>query len=59
MQEFRQEFEDHLGKPCPFERRVAFPKLVQLDEQAARFVYDEAYGFSQPEWSPMPGRQVG
>jgi NADH-quinone oxidoreductase subunit F len=59
MQEFRQEFEGHVGRPCPFERRVTFPKVVDLDEQAGRFVYDETYGFSQPDWSPMPGGEAG
>jgi NADH-quinone oxidoreductase subunit F len=58
MQEFRPEFENHLGRPCPFERRIGFPKLVDLDEQAGRFVYDEAYGLSEPDWSPMPGGEV-
>lgn len=50
MQEFRKEFEGHVGRPCQFERRIAFPKVVDLDEQAGRFVYDETYGFSQPDW---------
>ncbi|HEX6332443.1 MAG TPA: NADH-ubiquinone oxidoreductase-F iron-sulfur binding region domain-containing protein [Actinomycetota bacterium] len=59
MQEFREEFEAHLGRSCPHERRIVFPKLVDLDEQAGRFVYDETYGSRQPDWSLKPGREVG
>ena len=59
MQEFREEFEAHVGRPCPHERRIVFPKLVDLDEQAGRFVCDETYGSRQPDWSLKPGREAG
>jgi hypothetical protein len=59
MQQFREEFEGHVGRPCPFERRIAFPKLVDLDEQAGRFVYYPTYRSSQPDWSAMRGREAG
>ena len=51
MQQFREEFEGRIGRPCPFECPIAFPKLVDLDEQAGRFVYDQTYRSSQPDWS--------
>jgi hypothetical protein len=44
MQQFRDEFVEHLGRPCPSARRIVFPKIVDLDEHSGRFVYDEAYG---------------
>jgi NADH-quinone oxidoreductase subunit F len=44
MQQFRDEFVEHIGRPCPFARRIVFPKIVDLDESSGRFVYDEAYG---------------
>jgi NADH:ubiquinone oxidoreductase subunit F (NADH-binding) len=59
MQQYREEFEAHVGRPCPSERRIAFPKLVDLDEQAGRFIYDETYGSRQPDWSLRPGREAG
>jgi NADH-quinone oxidoreductase subunit F len=59
MQQFREEFEAHVGRACPFERRVAFPKLLDLDEQAGRFVYDEVYGSGEPDWPAAPGREAG
>ena len=46
MQQFRDEFVEHLGRPCPSARRIVFPKIVDLDESSGRFVYDEAYGTS-------------
>jgi NADH:ubiquinone oxidoreductase subunit F (NADH-binding) len=51
MQQYREEFEAHVGRSCPYERRIAFPKLVDLDDQAGRFAYDETYGSRQPDWS--------
>jgi hypothetical protein len=46
MQQFRDEFVEHVGRPCPSPRRIVFPKIVDLDESSGRFVYDEAYGTS-------------
>jgi hypothetical protein len=43
----------------PGRRRIAFPKLVDLDEPASRFVYDQTYRSSKPDWSAMRGREAG
>jgi NADH-quinone oxidoreductase subunit F len=51
MQQYREEFEAHVGRSCPYERRIAFPKLVDFDDQAGRFAYDQTYGSTQPDWS--------
>jgi NADH:ubiquinone oxidoreductase subunit F (NADH-binding) len=59
MQQFREEFEAHVGRPCPHKRRIVFPKLVDLDEHAGRFVCDETYGSRQPDWSLKLGREAG
>ena len=59
MQQFRAEFEAHVGRQCPFQRRIAFPKLLDLDERAGRFVYDESYGTSEPDWALLPGPEAG
>jgi hypothetical protein len=48
---FPHEFEDHAGRHCPIERDIRFPKLVDLDEEAGRFVYDETYHLKRPDWS--------
>jgi hypothetical protein len=58
MQQFREEFEAHVGRPCPFERRIVFPKLLDLDEQG-RSTYDEAYGADEPDWAAVPGSEAG
>jgi NADH:ubiquinone oxidoreductase subunit F (NADH-binding) len=59
MQQYREEFEAHVGRSCQYERRIAFPKLVDLDEQAGRFAYDETYGSMQPDWSFELRREAG
>ena len=54
MQQFRDEFVEHVGRACPFPRRIVFPKIVDLDERSGRFVYDEAYGSASAGfgWTP-------
>jgi hypothetical protein len=58
MQQFREEFEPHVGRPCPFERRIALPKLLDRDEQG-RSTYDEAYGADESDWGAVPGSEAG
>jgi NADH:ubiquinone oxidoreductase subunit F (NADH-binding) len=43
LQHFASELRDHLGRACSRERPVDFPKLVDYDEQAGRFLYDRVH----------------
>jgi NADH:ubiquinone oxidoreductase subunit F (NADH-binding) len=51
VQVFGREFVEHFGHPCPRPREIPLPKLVDFDEKAGRFVYDERYRFKQPDWT--------
>jgi hypothetical protein len=46
---FGSEFTAHLGRPCPLPRALPIPKLVDFDELAGRFHYDERY--QRPDWT--------
>jgi NADH:ubiquinone oxidoreductase subunit F (NADH-binding) len=48
---FRDEFEAHLGRPCPHPRELPFAKLLDYDETNGRFVYDERYHLKRPDWT--------
>jgi NADH-quinone oxidoreductase subunit F len=48
---FGGEFREHLGRPCPTPRDLPLPKLVDFDEQAGRFVYDDRYRLKRPDWT--------
>jgi NADH:ubiquinone oxidoreductase subunit F (NADH-binding) len=48
---FADEFAAHLGRPCPLPRDLPVPKLVDFDEQAWRFRYDERYRLKRADWS--------
>lgn len=52
LQTFTEEFEAHEGAPC--ERRrgdLLLPKIVELDEAAGRFRYDERYPSKLADWT--------
>jgi NADH:ubiquinone oxidoreductase subunit F (NADH-binding) len=51
VQLFGDEFAEHLGRGCPRPRPIRVPKLVDFDEAAGRFVYDERYDLKQPDWT--------
>jgi NADH:ubiquinone oxidoreductase subunit F (NADH-binding) len=68
IQKFGDEFRAHLGRPCPRPRELPFPKIVDFDEEAGRFIYDDRYRLKRPDWTflsarkggePMPARQAG
>ncbi len=48
---FGEEFREHLGRSCPRARDLPVPKLVDFDERAGRFVYDDRYRLKQPDWT--------
>jgi NADH-quinone oxidoreductase subunit F len=43
MAAFAEEFEAHLGRPCPTPRDLPVPKIVDYDEETGEFRYDERY----------------
>lgn len=43
LQNFIEEIVSHLDRPCPYERTLALPKIVDLDVEAGRMTYDADY----------------
>jgi len=48
---FEEEFRSHAGRECPSPRGLALPKIVDWDEEAGRFEYDELYARKRPDWT--------
>jgi NADH-quinone oxidoreductase subunit F len=48
---FEGEFREHAGRACPSPRGLVLPKIVDWDEEAGRFSYDEAYARKRPDWT--------
>ncbi len=49
---FREEFDEHVrAGACPRPRELVFPKIMDYDEEAGRFVYDSRYRFKTPNWT--------
>jgi hypothetical protein len=51
LQHFAPELRDHLGRECPRPRPIEFPKLVDYDPDAGRFLYDARYADARPDWT--------
>ena len=51
LERFAEEFREHLGQPCPRSPELAFPKIVDFDEQNGRFSYDERYAKKRADWT--------
>jgi NADH:ubiquinone oxidoreductase subunit F (NADH-binding) len=51
VQVFGSEFAEHLGRACPRPRDLPVPKIVDFDEVAGDFRFDERYQFKQPDWT--------
>jgi NADH-quinone oxidoreductase subunit F len=51
VQVFPEEFGSHVRSPCPLPRELPFHKIVDWDDAAERFVYDETYASKQPDWT--------
>jgi len=47
---FRDELEAHLGRPCPSDRALKLPKLVDFDPSTGSFAIDEGYERKGPDW---------
>jgi NADH-quinone oxidoreductase subunit F len=48
---FEREFRGHAGRSCPSPRGLVLPKIVDWDEDAGRFGYDESYARKRPDWT--------
>src|SRR5919106_847010 len=48
---FEEEFRSHAGRECPSPRGLVLPKIVDWDEDAGRFTYDERYVKKRPDWT--------
>jgi NADH:ubiquinone oxidoreductase subunit F (NADH-binding) len=51
VQVFGSEFAEHLGRACPRPRDLPVPKIVDFDEVAGDFRFDERYHLKQPDWT--------
>jgi NADH-quinone oxidoreductase subunit F len=48
---FEDEFRAHAGRTCPSARGLVLPKLVDWDQDAGRFTYDQGYARKRPDWT--------
>jgi NADH-quinone oxidoreductase subunit F len=48
---FEEEFRSHAGRECPSPRGLVLPKIVDWNEEAGRFEYDEGYARKRPDWT--------
>jgi NADH-quinone oxidoreductase subunit F len=51
VQVFGPEFAEHFGRGCPRPRDLPVPKIVDFDEEAGDFIYDERYRHKRPDWT--------
>ena len=51
VQVFGAEFAEHFGRGCPLPRDLPVPKIVDFDEDAGEFLYDQRYRLKQPDWT--------
>lgn len=54
IQAFAHEFAEHDGGECPRSRDLAFPKIVDHDDEAGTFLYDHKWEETSPDWSQVP-----
>ena len=55
MRSFAEEFAAHAElEECPLPRELVFPKLVDYDDEAGKFLYDRAYEKTSPQWTDEP-----
>jgi NADH-quinone oxidoreductase subunit F len=51
IQVFGPEFAEHFGRGCPRPRDLPLPKILDFDEEAGDFLYDERYRLKRPDWT--------
>jgi NADH-quinone oxidoreductase subunit F len=54
IQSFADEFAAHVSAECPLPRHLEFPKLVDYDEEAGKFLKDARYETTSPQWTEGP-----
>jgi len=54
VQSFAQEFAAHASGECPLPRTIVLPKLVDYDEEAGKFLYDQPYESTPHQWTDEP-----
>jgi NADH-quinone oxidoreductase subunit F len=58
LESFEDEFRTHVKeRTCAYPRELPFPKFLDYDETAGRFIYDERYRHKRPDWTyedPQP-----
>src|SRR5918999_3782945 len=59
VQVFGPEFAEHVRRGCPRPRELPLPKIVDFDEEAGDFIYDERYRFKRPDWTYADGSGTG
>ncbi len=40
-----------VGRACPSPRGLVLPKIMDWNEEAGRFTYDEGYAKKRPDWT--------
>ena len=56
-QTFSAEFEAHAERPCDrYREGLLLPKIVDFDDDAQRFRYDESYARKRADWTFGDGR---
>jgi NADH-quinone oxidoreductase subunit F len=59
IQQFADEFAAHVSSGCPMTRELPFPKIVDYDDEAGKFLYDRLYEATSPQWTEGPVRVRG
>jgi hypothetical protein len=54
IQSFASEFAHHSSSDCPRPRDLEFPKIVDYDDEAGKFLYDRLYETTSPQWTEGP-----
>jgi NADH-quinone oxidoreductase subunit F len=59
IQLFGAEFGDHFSRGCPRPRDLSVPKIVDFDDQAGEFLFDQRYRLKQPDWTYADEAEAG
>jgi NADH:ubiquinone oxidoreductase subunit F (NADH-binding) len=51
LDQYEQQFLDHLGAGCPKDRIVLVPKIVHIDDDTGQVTYDTRHARKRPDWS--------
>ncbi len=51
---YRDEFVEHLSRPCPFPRDERVPKIEAIDDDSGEVTFDPDHHRKRPDWSYAP-----